>query len=100
MKYVVTWRERPAASFKDYEAAQERVLTVFKDWQMPTSLTIHQFVVRIGEYGGYRQCPKKASPRSRRARNCELRFFLRAARRVRQIPTGERVSARRFCAYS
>jgi hypothetical protein len=53
MKYVVTWRERPAASFKEYEAAQERVLTVFKNWQMPDSLRIHQFVVRVGEYGGY-----------------------------------------------
>jgi hypothetical protein len=29
MKYVVTWRERPAASSRDYEAAQERVLV---DW--------------------------------------------------------------------
>ena len=53
MKYVVTWRERPAASSRDYEAAQERVLALFKDWQMPASLTIHQFVVRVGEYGGY-----------------------------------------------
>jgi hypothetical protein len=53
MKYVVTWRERPAASFKEYEAAQERVLTVFKNWKMPDGLLIHQFVVRVGEYGGY-----------------------------------------------
>jgi len=53
MKYVVSWRERPAASFRDYEAAQERVLDVFKSWQMPASFTIHQFVVRVGEYGGY-----------------------------------------------
>lgn len=53
MKYVVIWRERSAASFRDYEDAQERVLAIFKDWQMPPSLTIHQFVVRIGEYGGY-----------------------------------------------
>jgi hypothetical protein len=53
MKYVVTWHERPAASSKDYEAAQERVLAIFKDWQMPASLTIQQFVVRVGEYGGY-----------------------------------------------
>jgi Domain of unknown function (DUF3303) len=53
MKYIVTWHERPAASFKEYEAAQERVLTVFKNWKMPASLVIHQFVVRIGDYGGY-----------------------------------------------
>ncbi len=53
MKYVVTWRERPAASFGDYEAAQERVLAVFKNWQMPASFAIQQFVVRVGEFGGY-----------------------------------------------
>jgi hypothetical protein len=51
MKYVITWHERPAASFRDYEAAQERILGIFKDWQMPA--TIQQFVVRIGEFGGY-----------------------------------------------
>ncbi len=50
---VVTWHERPAASSGDYEAAQERVLAIFKDWQTPASLTIQQFVVRVGEFGGY-----------------------------------------------
>jgi hypothetical protein len=54
MKYVISWRERPAASAKDYEGAHERVLQIFnKDYKMPASLTIHQFVVRIGDYGGY-----------------------------------------------
>ena len=54
MKYVISWRERPAASFRDYEAAQERVLKIFdKDWKMPASFTVHQFVVRVGDYGGY-----------------------------------------------
>ena len=53
MKYVISWRERPAASAKDYEAAQERVLQIFKDWKMPASFTMHQFVVRVGDYGGY-----------------------------------------------
>jgi hypothetical protein len=53
VKYVITWRERAAGSYQDYEAAQERVLRVFKDWQMPSSMTIHQFVVRVGEFGGY-----------------------------------------------
>ncbi len=53
MKYVVTWWERPGGSHADYEAAQKRVLSVFQKWQMPKSLTIHQFVVRVGEFGGY-----------------------------------------------
>jgi hypothetical protein len=38
MKYVITWHERPAASFY--------LLGIFKDWQMPASFTIQQFVVR------------------------------------------------------
>ena len=51
MKYVISWRERPAASARDYEANHERVLQIFKDWKMP--FTVHQFVVRVGDYGGY-----------------------------------------------
>ncbi len=53
MKYVVTWRERPTGSAAEYEAAQQRILQVFSVWEMPTSLTFHQFVVRLGEFGGY-----------------------------------------------
>jgi hypothetical protein len=53
MKYVVSWRERSAASSREYEAAHERILQIFKNWQMPASFKIHQFVVGIGNYGGY-----------------------------------------------
>ena len=53
MKYVLSWWERPGGSFADYEAAQKRVLNVFQNWEMPESLDIHQFVVRVGEFGGY-----------------------------------------------
>jgi muconolactone delta-isomerase len=53
MKYVVTWWERPNGSSADYEAAQKRVLGVFQHWEMPPSLKILQFLVRVGEYGGY-----------------------------------------------
>jgi hypothetical protein len=53
MKYVISWRERPAASSREYEAAHERILQIFKNWQMPASFKIHQFVVGIGNYGGY-----------------------------------------------
>jgi hypothetical protein len=49
----MTWWERPGGSHKDYEAAQKRVLGVFQKWQMPKSLTFHQFPVRVGEFGGY-----------------------------------------------
>jgi hypothetical protein len=53
MKYVLTWWERPGGSHADYEAAQKRVLDVFQEWEMPETLDIHQFVVRVGEFGGY-----------------------------------------------
>ena len=53
MKYMVTWRERPGGSADDYEAAQKRVLEVFQRWQMPESLAFLQFLVRVGEFGGY-----------------------------------------------
>ncbi len=53
MKYVLTWWERPCGSFVDYEAAQKRILEVFQNWEIPQSLTFHQFLVRVGEFGGY-----------------------------------------------
>src|ERR1035441_2588077 len=53
MKYVISWRERPAASARDYEAAHDRVLEIFKDWKKPASFSISQFVTGVGDYGGY-----------------------------------------------
>lgn len=53
VKYVVTWHERPGGSATEYEQAQKRVLDVFAKWEMPESLTFHQFLVRVGEFGGY-----------------------------------------------
>lgn len=53
MKYVMTWWERPGGSYADYESAQKRVLSVFQKWEMPSSLNIQQFLVRVGEFGGY-----------------------------------------------
>ena len=53
MKYVMTWWERPGGSYADYEAAQKRILDVFRNWEVPESLTFHQFLVRVGEFGGY-----------------------------------------------
>jgi hypothetical protein len=54
MKYVISWRERPAASSKDYEGAHLRIMQIFnKDWKFPASFTVHQFVIRAGDYGGY-----------------------------------------------
>ena len=53
MKYVMVWRERALGSAADAEAAQERVLEIMQHWSPPESITIHQFLVRVGEYGGF-----------------------------------------------
>ena len=53
MKYVMNWRERAWGSAADAEAAQERVLEIMQHWSPPESITIHQFLVRLGEYGGF-----------------------------------------------
>lgn len=53
MKYMLSWRERPMGSARDYEGAQERIMTIFQNWEMPASLTILQFVMRVGGHNGY-----------------------------------------------
>jgi hypothetical protein len=52
MKYVVTWWERPTGSAAEYELGQKRVLELFQAWPMPESVVFHQFLVRVGEFGG------------------------------------------------
>ncbi|SHN70078.1 Protein of unknown function [Geodermatophilus obscurus] len=52
MEYVVTWQEQPTGSDAEYRAAQQRVLAAFATGQKPASLTIRQFVARVG-LGGY-----------------------------------------------
>lgn len=53
MKYVMSWQERPYGSAKDYEAAQQHILNMMQRWKAPEAVTFHQFLVRVGEYGGY-----------------------------------------------
>jgi hypothetical protein len=53
MKYVMTWWERPGGSAADHEAAQKRILDIFQKWEIPETITFHQFLVRVGEFGGY-----------------------------------------------
>jgi hypothetical protein len=52
-KYVLRWEERPTAGPAEYEAAQTRILEVFRQWETPKGITFHQFVVRVGDWGGY-----------------------------------------------
>lgn len=53
MKYMMSWRERSFGSAREYEAAQEHILQMMQHWTAPDSITFHQFLVRLGEYGGY-----------------------------------------------
>ena len=53
MKQMITWRERSMGSAADYEGAQRRILSVFKHWKFPESIKPIQFVVRVGDWGGY-----------------------------------------------
>lgn len=53
MKYVISWHERPQGSAIEYENAQKRILGVFSHWRAPEELAIRQFLVRVGDYGGY-----------------------------------------------
>jgi hypothetical protein len=50
---MLTWWERPGDSYAEHEAAQKRILDIFEKWEIPESLTFHQFLVRVGEFGGY-----------------------------------------------
>ena len=50
---MLTWWERPGDSYSEHEAAQKRILEIFQKWEIPESLTFHQFLVRVGEFGGY-----------------------------------------------
>jgi hypothetical protein len=53
VKYMLTWWERPGDSYAEHEAAQKRILGIFEKWEVPESVTFHQFLVRVGEFGGY-----------------------------------------------
>ncbi len=50
---MISWRKRPQGSAIEYENAQKRILGVFRHWKAPESLAIQQFLVRVGDYGGY-----------------------------------------------
>jgi hypothetical protein len=52
-KYMICWNERPQGSAIEYENAQKRILEVFTQWTAPGNFKIEQFVVRVGDWGGY-----------------------------------------------
>jgi muconolactone delta-isomerase len=53
MKVMISWRERPMGSASAYENAQKRILAVFKHYKFPESMKVLQFVIRVGDWGGY-----------------------------------------------
>ena len=63
-KYVLRWDERPGGGPSEYEAAQSRILNVFRQWDTPAGLTFHQFVVRVGDWGDTRSSRPTTSPTS------------------------------------
>ena len=52
MKYVITWHEREASP-PEYERARKHLLGMFKDWKLPAGCTIHECLVREGQFAGY-----------------------------------------------
>ena len=52
MKYAMLWNERSYGSAEAAEAGQERVLNLMQNWSAPETVAIHQFLVRVGKYGG------------------------------------------------
>jgi hypothetical protein len=53
VKYVLTWRKKRHGTTAEFEAGQRRVLDLMRSWRRPESVLIHEFVVKVGEPGGY-----------------------------------------------
>lgn len=53
MKYVMTWKKKRHGTTAEYEAGQRRVLQLMRAWRKPESVVIHEFLVRVGEPGGF-----------------------------------------------
>lgn len=53
MKYVITWKKRRHGTTAEYEAGQRRVLELMRAWRRPDAVVIHEFLVKVGEPGGF-----------------------------------------------
>ncbi len=53
MKYMLTWTERPQGSYgvREFAEADSRGLT---RWKAPGNFKIELFVIRVGDWGGYK----------------------------------------------
>lgn len=53
MKYVLTWKKKRHGTTAEYEAGQRRILELMRAWRRPEGVTIREFLVKVGEPGGY-----------------------------------------------
>lgn len=53
MKYVLTWKKKRHGTTAEFEEGQRRVLQMMRAWRRPEGVTIREFVVKVGEPGGY-----------------------------------------------
>jgi hypothetical protein len=53
MKYVLTWKKKRHGTTAEYEAGQKRVLELMRAWRRPETVVIREFLVKVGEPGGY-----------------------------------------------
>jgi hypothetical protein len=53
MKYVLTWKKKRHGTTAEYEDGQRRMLELMRAWRRPESVVIHEFLVTVGEPGGY-----------------------------------------------
>jgi len=53
VKYVLTWKKKRHGTTAEYEAGQRRILELMRAWRRPEGVTIREFLVKVGEPGGY-----------------------------------------------
>jgi hypothetical protein len=53
MKYVLTWTKKRHGTTAEFEDGQRRVLELMRAWRRPDTVVIREFLVRVGEPGGY-----------------------------------------------
>lgn len=53
MLYVMTWKKKRHGTSAEYEAGRTKVIELVRAWRQPDCVQIHQFVLKVGEPGGY-----------------------------------------------
>jgi|tagenome__1003787_1003787.scaffolds.fasta_scaffold18999525_2 hypothetical protein len=53
MKFMIEWSTRPGSSYRDDLENRQALLQTFSKWSPPAGLTIHAFVVDVGNQRGW-----------------------------------------------